>query len=164
MVLFPPFRSVLLLDLPWQYLRSTYIPRCCLWSYLSFLQWRAQSLPCLSVLKLPSPGTWGGARGQTGRWLLSVSGLSVEIQLAAVRSDKTEAWAGSRVCAWLIPVTSPTPAVYGEMGDVGVSCGLGLWHIFEAPPALTFCAETGAPGELRQNTHGCSGLSPAAAF
>lgn len=49
-------------------------------------------------------------------------------------------------------------------GDVGVSWGLGLWYIFEAPPALTFCAETGAPGELRQNTHGWSSLSPAAAF
>lgn len=117
---FPTSRSVRLLDPLWQDMRSTLVPGRGAWSpYLSFLQWRAQSLPCPSVPKPPSPGTWGGAHGQTGRWLLSGSGLSVGIQLAAVRSNETEMWARRTVFTLLtLWDLDPTPALLSK-GEAG---------------------------------------------
>lgn len=156
---FPPS----LLDLSWQYFRSALVPRHATWGpYLSFLQWRAQSLPCLSVLKPPSPGTWGGAHGQMGRWLLSVSGPSVGIQPAAVHSVKTEVWAGRKMSAYWHPATLLPGCIWGKHGERYLCSDVGMWvwaeggcpwHIWGPTCSNILCWEEG-PQQV-QAEHRC---------
>lgn len=158
MGLLPIPRSVPWLGLPEHNVQSPFVSRgapC--GAYLSFLRWKAQSLPCLSVPKPPSPGTWGGARGQRGRWLLSGSGLSVGIRLAAGHSGETRCEQEGR-CQLILLL--PSSAAHGE----GWAKGGVLWHIWGPTCSNILCwGEEGC--KCRQHT--CAGAAsgtPAAAF